>query len=729
MQGKFYQACYTRVGVNEGWKPLHYSPDIPQSLLALYEKTEAGNEVKRGIPLDENGHALWMLEILCEKGYVGISRTQYGLSDAFGRSNFFSHGYLFSNAYEVLKDPNALLGIGDANFKTSIEDSEEIPTTLVQGETYSIQKALESCRMTKENYILYVKCMYYALSTNTNNTIYVRTDGKDDTMKNLLYLLYAAVPYSLRIKITAASCTELDSTNKMLIFGRNIPEYRRYIDPWTGENNILTPAIEKRWERNPFVAYFAENCENEKENEKIYITMEKWLSRMGEVTLNNMDAIHLAYSMCYTDIESESENEVAGLLYDWLALPVLNSETFERQLVILLNEIVKRETKLNDETEQLLKERTDVALSEELKNAYLQYLSFTVINLSKEEGCSYLENLGKENSIFIKLRIILSKSEKGRRLLCEFYLRHISSLISGSDCTYGDLTEAYYDCEDLDEIEPEARLLLHRKNIEISRNEINLGHDFESVKKQYLNTEKDIRREQKLPSVLCEEYARYIKSNFNFNDIDKYQDFYSQYSYILSDGEEMAAYLRCMHLVEISDYFAVERYIKSDLSYQIDRDLLIKLYEYIIRHNAAEECTYLSFWKNLAKRMKMPFVKMLVKNHAAVLYNPELLIQSLKEDSAFWKTTEQIEDFYEVCVDYAEQNDDKLLYESCEVIKRELKQRKAEEKKRRKEKAKQEKAADKRKSKKTEEFDRVWEEVEKTQKKQSVKDRLFGWRK
>ena len=76
--------------------------------------------------------------------------------------------------------------------------------------------------------------------------------------------------------------------------------------------------------------------------------------------------------------------------------------------------------------------------------------------------------------------------------------------------------------------------------------------------------------------------------------------------------------------------------------------------------------------------MKMPFVKMLVKNHAAVVYNPELLIQSLKEDSAFWKTTEQIEDFYELFVDYAEQNDDKLLYESCEVIKSELKQKRAE---------------------------------------------------
>ena len=59
MQGKFYQACYTRVGVNEGWKTLHYSTDIPQVLLAAYEKNEAGNEVKRGTPLDKNADTVW----------------------------------------------------------------------------------------------------------------------------------------------------------------------------------------------------------------------------------------------------------------------------------------------------------------------------------------------------------------------------------------------------------------------------------------------------------------------------------------------------------------------------------------------------------------------------------------------------------------------------------------------------------------------------------------------
>lgn len=83
MKEKFYQACYTRVGVHEGWKSINVSPMIPGAILSFFEKTEKGNEVKRGTPLDVNGNALWMLEIMSDKNCVGIARTQYGLSDAF----------------------------------------------------------------------------------------------------------------------------------------------------------------------------------------------------------------------------------------------------------------------------------------------------------------------------------------------------------------------------------------------------------------------------------------------------------------------------------------------------------------------------------------------------------------------------------------------------------------------------------------------------------------------
>ena len=713
MQGKFYQACYTRVGVNEGWKTLHYSTDIPQVLLAAYEKNEAGNEVKRGTPLDKNGNALWMLEILCEKGFVGISRTQYGLSDAFGRSNFFSHGYLFPDAYELLKNPNVLLGISDENFKTKVEETESVPERLMRKETYSIEKALDNCHMTKENYIIYIKCLYYALSTNTNNTIYVRTNGEDEIMRNLLYLAYMAVPYSLRIKITASSCTELDNTNRMLIFGENIPEYSRYVDPWTGENNILTPAIEKRWERNPFVTCFAENCEREEYNEKLFRDMEKWLVEMGDILLNGMDALRIAYMMSTEDIDNVQDDEIMGLIYDWLALPVASAESYDHQTAALLSEMLKRKIRLGEEAEQMLKERVASSVSEKLKDTYLQYLAFVTAQFTEEEGYRYLNELGKENSVFVKLRAALSEKEEGRKLLCGFYLRNIGNLTADPDCTYGDLIEAYYDCEDMEEIEPEAQTLLHKKNIEIARTEIRAGIDFETVKTSYKNTELDIRRSGKIAKELCEEYDCYIHNHFNLDDMDKYRDFYVKWEKALSSAEGMLEYIECMEAARAGDYQRVKRYIESDISYEIDGRLVQLLYEYIISGHAAEKCMSFTFWSSLARWLDRPLVNILAENRVGILCDSKLLQRSLEMDIDFWTSTERIERFYGECIDYADQTGDKMLAASCDVLKREIKQRRVEEKKRKKEQEKRARQA----------------EGAALDETQPVKRKLFGWKK
>lgn len=713
MQGKFYQACYTRVGVNEGWKTLHYSTDIPQVLLAAYEKNEVGNEVKRGTPLDKNGNALWMLEILCEKGFVGISRTQYGLSDAFGRSNFFSHGYLFPNAYELLKNPNALLGISDENFKTKVEETESVPECLMRKEAYSIEKALDNCHMTKENYTIYIKCLYYALSTNTNNTIYVRTNGEDEIMRNLLYLAYMAVPYSLRIKITASSCTELDNTNRMLIFGENIPEYSRYVDPWTGENNILTPAIEKRWERNPFVTCFAENCEREEYNEKLFRDMEKWLVEMGDILLNGMDALRIAYMMSTEDIDNVQDDEIMGLIYDWLALPVASAESYDHQTAVLLSKMLKRKIRLGEEAEQMLTERVASSVSEKLKDTYLQYLAFVTAQLTEEEGYRYLNELGKENPLFVKLRAVLSEKEEGRKLLCGFYLHNIGKLTADPDCTYGDLIEAYYDCEDMEEIEPEAQTLLHKKNIEIARTEIRTGIDFETVKTSYKNTELDIRRNGKIAKELCEEYDCYIHNHFDIDDMDKYRDFYVKWEKVLSSAEGMLEYIECMEAAGAGDYQRVKRYIESDISYEIDGRLVQLLYEYIISGHAAEKCMSFTFWSSLARWLDRPLVNILAENRAGILCDSKLLQRSLETDIEFWTSTERIERFYGECIDYADQTGDKMLAASCDVLKREIKQRRVEEKKRKKEQEKRARQA----------------ESAALDETQPVKRKLFGWKR
>lgn len=683
MKEKFYQACYTRVGVHEGWKTVNVSPDIPLHLLSFFEKTEAGNEVKRGTPLDENGNALWMLEIMSERGGIGISRIQYGLSDAFGRSNIFCHGYLFPNGYEMLKNPNQLLCIQDKNFKRSMEETQEIPKELSMEAELDAEGAMKLCNMTAEGYIRYIHCIYYALSTNTKNTIYVCTDGSDDMAKALLYLTYIAIPYSLRLKITASTCPEIEGANKMLVFSRKIPEHTRYVNPQTGENNIMTSAIEMRWKRNPFVSYFAENYQRPEQNEHIFQKIEKWLGEMGDISLNDMDSLRLAYSMCYLTEKLKEDDELSGLLYDWLALPVSNSEKMERVIVCFLNEIVARQIRLGHETEELLKERADTAVTREMRDVYFSYFSSILTKMERKEGCQYLRKLGKENPVFAYFRGNLMSTEQGKELLCDYYMENIDILSADTECLYSDLVEAYYDCIDLPCILPVIRERLHRKNLDISKKKLREGSGFDEISHLYCDTEADLQNAGEFPRELPDEYNRLVTSDFRIEKITEYDEFYSKYP----DYQLMQKFLKSLHALEKHKYEWVAKFLNSGFSDDLSHDKTELLFQYAIDHGAAKSCVSPIFWEIIADRKKVSLERLLIENNVSVLYDADLLEKSLKNDLDFWRTTEFIESFYKRCLLYLEQHAEykNILADSCEVLRNEIRQRKSEDKRKQKE--------------------------------------------
>lgn len=697
MKEKFYQACYTRVGVHEGWKSINVSPMIPGAFLSFFEKTEKGNEVKRGTPLDVNGNALWMLEIMSDKNCVGIARTQYGLSDAFGRSNYFCHGYLFPNSYELLKDPGQLLCISDSNFKRNIEESQEIPGELVRNAPMSIQEALRSCNMTEKEYVTYIKCVYYALSTNTKNTIYVRTDGTDDMAKNLLYLVYMAVPYSLRTKITACTCPEIDGADKMLIFCSRIPEYAYFVDPRNGENNILTEAIKNRWKRTPFVSFFAENSMNPQKNEEIYQSMELWLAEMGDVTMNSMDALRLAYNMCSLDIREVDDEELHGILYDWLALPVPNSESLERYIVYVLRETISRRMKLSKDTENLLKERADMAETEKLKDMYFRYLSFAITQMDMQDGCDYLRDLGKENPLFIRLREVLKSTSEGIELLSEYYRKYTRNITSDPNCTYGDLIEAYFDCEDLSNIIEEIRFEIHKKNVDISLEALKSGIGWKQILQDYNETEADINSRKAMPEQFFDVYDRMIQEDFQIDKLNEYDEFYSHHK----QYQFMRQYLRTIHAIKNRNYGFTEQFLQSKWIKNLNSSLTDKLFCCALENGAAEKCESIVFWESFARLKHVSVIDLMAKNKICILCQPESLKHSFESSPEYWQKEGAMEKFYYECQQLVENHPEykDAISESCDVLKNRLNQKKAEEKRRQAEEKRRQKELSKKEKK------------------------------
>ena len=147
---KFYQACYTRVGGadrNSGWQLTNTSPDTPAKLLNAFEQRQKGNEpVGRETPRDVNREFLCALDISCEQDTVSYTRIQYGVP-CHGREGSYSHGYLFPNAYEFLKDPNRLLALADDNF--CFHGSRPEPTEALELYLERTRQVRSSCIMAK----------------------------------------------------------------------------------------------------------------------------------------------------------------------------------------------------------------------------------------------------------------------------------------------------------------------------------------------------------------------------------------------------------------------------------------------------------------------------------------------------------------------------------------------------------------------------------------------------
>lgn len=684
MKGKFYQACYTRLDTGEGWRTVNCSSDIPHQMLSVFEKTGVGNAAKNRTPKDRNGKDLNALEVISEQGYVGLSRTQYGVKkDDFGRDVHFSNAYLYEDAYEFLKDPNNLLRIADSNFKKNIEETKVIPTKLEMKETFDVESAFKSCNMTKESYVKYVQCLYKALSTSTKNTIYVLTDGDDETARNLLYLTYSAIPYSLRTRVTAYTCPDIEGREKMLIFCREVPEYGEFVNPQTGENNILTSAIEKRWERNPFVSYFAVNWQDEERNEALFRAMEQWLAEMGDVTMNSMEALRLAFTMCSLDVQSASDDEIAGLLYDWMALPVPNSEPLERNIVLLLNEAVERRIKLGQEADQLLSGRLKTAVTKEFSEANLRYLSFALTLMQCQEVYAYLGNLGKESSVFRKLRELLKASRDGRTLLTGFYFENLNRVVENENASYEDLVEMYYDCEDLEEIIEEVQETLHKKILKLASAELSRTEDLQTVMEHFEKTERDINRVWEEPKSLYEQYHHLIMEKFEPKNISVYDKFYTK---VFRD-DVMGRFLKALHHLEEKNYEAVEGFLSSDWAEGLNDHLVDVLLKYAIKYGADKECRSMSFWEKFAQKKHMLLPELLLKKKIIVFCDGDEFENSLENDS-FWKDTSSIEKFQEECLCCLDKGGSKeILSECCDALKGKLKERKAKEKRREKEMA------------------------------------------
>lgn len=442
---KFYQACYTRVGGadrNSGWQLTNTSPDIPAKLLNAFEQRQKGNEpVGRTTPRNAKGEFLCALEVSCEADAVCLTRIQYGVP-CHGREGLYSHGYLFPNAYELLKEPNRVLALSEENFcfhgdrpdpeqalELYLQRTARVPETLDYGEGWTLERALERTGMKQRSYREFVCCLYGSWAKSAKTTIYVKTDGTDEMARAMVYLAWVSLPYSMRTRLTAS--TFPDAKNATMVLTHELPEGCRYFDPSNGMNNVLTANQRKRWEKMPFVTMLFDG-----EGPR-FDALERQLGDMGDRYSQDTTTLQMACQMGLEGAEADPVDQ----LYDFLNIPQDFNAMMERKVAQKLDEVSRIITEqglaMSDDMEKMLKERLKTAQSGELVSAGYRYKSARLSRMNLDEGCRYL----KEDPDFPVLRENLRHTDNGLGMLTEYYSREIAAVTDGPECGYENLLD------------------------------------------------------------------------------------------------------------------------------------------------------------------------------------------------------------------------------------------------------------------------------------------------
>ena len=391
MIGNFYQAVYAHP--DEGWAIINKSDDLPEKYaddFSAIERANAGLSSGTLVPMGNNENPSCMLELYFKNDTAGLVRIQYGLSDVQGRPVSFAHGYIFKDAYGLLKTPEDILSVKNENFadkrisedqkteirstpgalnKALIENSkvEDMPLELIKDRMFSSKEALEVCAMTKESYIRYILAVYvHIIAAKSDNNLYIKTDGSERYFKHLLFLTYSAVPFSMRSMLSASTYLHAEQHNTKLIFCAELPANMPYIDPVSGDSNILSDALEKRTkDRNPFIINSIESVLNGKQN-LFFSGIEAALRSMGNEKLDTMQAINLAYKFGIK--EYDNEERLPGLIYGWGSLPVPNTKEWEDGMSFLLKKAQEKSIVIGDEIRSVVSSRYEKAITDNFRS-------------------------------------------------------------------------------------------------------------------------------------------------------------------------------------------------------------------------------------------------------------------------------------------------------------------------------------------------------------------------
>lgn len=431
MTKEVYQCCYTN---DNGWGAVAVSKEIPQQAYTKCTQMQGINSTISST-VDESNNLMNLFEVYGDDRFVYIERTQYGLKDGFGRNNNFAHTYILSwSADQALKDANVFLTIANENFKSTVEEAEELHD-LIYLPRFSLEKAMKCSGLNRERYSVLIQCIYAQMFlVKPKRPLYVAYDGTDLQMRALLFCIYTGLPHYMRKLLSASSSPTVSSSERMSIVFTQFPEkYDRYFVPATGKNTILTERYIKNIKNLRYVTYAIENLSLAQEDmESYYTELDRAAMGYGDNTASNSDVLKMAMFIPSEEnmgtVSGFTDLELTDRMYDALKVASsYESEEVEKYIARMLEEYCKRDKVLGEVDKNTLNQKLDRAITEELKQAGKKYQMSQFGKLSREELAKSLSQMEKNRRI--EYRDALLQSQDGIEKIIFYYLNY--ALIEG----------------------------------------------------------------------------------------------------------------------------------------------------------------------------------------------------------------------------------------------------------------------------------------------------------
>ena len=420
MSQTFYQCCYTNATreidghVSSGWQAVAVSPDIPADAYRACTGLQNANSVIHGPMRDEEGNVLNLLELCGDGSNLYLLRTQYGLLDRLGRSNMFSHAFIFPAKENAVADPNVFLTVARENFKTD-EEEANIPAELRRTEPLTIEDALAAAGISPEAYITLIRCAYLEVAEKRGEPIYLHYDGTEETLRATLFAIYWGLPFSLRRRLCVASCPSQGDSGKHLVFSRHAENYPAWLNPKTGENNFLNPRRERKLERYGFADHVARNF-RDLDATAFFTQLEADAIALGDPSASDELTLKLAYQFrTRPDPAAYSSDMLDSCLSDALRVRASGNAELERRIAALLDEVCHRGGSLTEENEETLSQRLSAPVTQELAESGFRYRMYRFQALPAEEAAHQLVELTEKE--FHRYADFLSQNDRGREIL------------------------------------------------------------------------------------------------------------------------------------------------------------------------------------------------------------------------------------------------------------------------------------------------------------------------